>query len=42
MGELIEKGGEGERMVKEKGVVEICEEGEVVKMIVEVVDGKEE
>ncbi|WP_144460907.1 Asp-tRNA(Asn)/Glu-tRNA(Gln) amidotransferase subunit GatB [Siminovitchia fortis] len=41
-GELIEKGGDPETIVKEKGLVQISDEGELLKIIVEVLDANEQ
>lgn len=36
--ELIENGGNAEQIVKEKGLVQISDEGELLKMVTEVLD----
>lgn len=36
--ELVEKGGDAEKIVKEKGLVQISDEGELLKVITEVLD----
>ncbi|RWR05797.1 Asp-tRNA(Asn)/Glu-tRNA(Gln) amidotransferase subunit GatB [Siminovitchia fortis] len=41
-GELIEKGGDPETIVKEKGLVQISDEGELLKIIAEVLDANEQ
>ncbi|MDQ0254051.1 aspartyl-tRNA(Asn)/glutamyl-tRNA(Gln) amidotransferase subunit B [Evansella vedderi] len=41
-GELIEKGGDPEKIVEAKGLVQISDEGEIRKMVNEVLDGNEQ
>ncbi|KGA96244.1 glutamyl-tRNA amidotransferase [Alkalihalobacillus alcalophilus ATCC 27647 = CGMCC 1.3604] len=40
--DLIEKGGDPEEIVKEKGLVQISDEGELLKMVTEVLDNNEQ
>lgn len=40
--ELVEKGGDPEKIVKEKGLVQISDEGELLKVITEVLDSNEQ
>ncbi|MED4935499.1 Asp-tRNA(Asn)/Glu-tRNA(Gln) amidotransferase subunit GatB [Heyndrickxia coagulans] len=40
--ELVEKGGDPEKIVKEKGLVQISDEGELLKIVTEVLDKNEQ
>ncbi|MCD8510387.1 MAG: Asp-tRNA(Asn)/Glu-tRNA(Gln) amidotransferase subunit GatB [Bacillus sp. (in: Bacteria)] len=41
-GELIENGGDPEQIVKDKGLIQISDEGEIRRMVNEVLDGNEQ
>ncbi|WP_062352752.1 Asp-tRNA(Asn)/Glu-tRNA(Gln) amidotransferase subunit GatB [Bacillus kwashiorkori] len=40
--ELVEKGGDPEKIVKEKGLVQISDEGELLKIVTEILDANEQ
>ena len=40
--ELVEKGGDAEKIVKEKGLVQISDEGALLKIVTEVLDANEQ